>query len=69
MRLFARAQDETARLVELLPDDVAPTPAAALGAGGSSAALRARRLIGPHRPLGRFRAALTSITVAVLPAL
>ncbi|MDX6356635.1 MAG: hypothetical protein QOF98_3538, partial [Streptomyces sp.] len=47
----------------------ARTPAAALGAGGTTAALRVRRLIAPHRPLGRARATLTSTTVAVLLAL
>nr|WP_237694929.1 M56 family metallopeptidase [Streptomyces sp. SID5468] len=47
----------------------ARTPAAALGAGGTTAALRVRRLIAPHRPLGRARTALTSTTVAVLLAL
>jgi len=47
----------------------ARTPAAALGAGGTTAALRVRRLLVPHRPLGRARATLTSTTVAVLLAL
>jgi Zn-dependent protease with chaperone function len=47
----------------------ARTPAAALGAGGTTAALRVRRLLGPHRPLGRARTALASTTLVALLAL
>lgn len=86
--LFARAQAETARLVELLADDTASqscdrltlaeallalagarTPAAALGAGGTTAALRVRRLIAPHQPLGALRTGLGSAVAAALLAL
>jgi Zn-dependent protease with chaperone function len=44
----------------------ARTPAAALGAGGTTAGLRVRRLIAPHRPLGRARTALGSFGAAAL---
>lgn len=44
-------------------------PGAALGAGGSTTALRVRRLIAPHRPLGRLRIAAGSLTAAVSLAL
>jgi Zn-dependent protease with chaperone function len=88
IELFRRAHAETARLVEMLADDVATrsadrltlaeallslaqsrTPAATLGAGGSTAAARVHRLIAPHRPLGRLRTALGSTGAAVLLAL
>jgi Zn-dependent protease with chaperone function len=44
-------------------------PAPALAAGGSTAAARVHRLIGPYRPLSRVRAMLTSTAVAVALAL
>ncbi|GHE75954.1 M56 family metallopeptidase [Streptomyces lavendulocolor] len=44
-------------------------PAVALSAGGSTAARRVRRLIKPHRPLGRLRVAAGSLTAAVALAL
>jgi beta-lactamase regulating signal transducer with metallopeptidase domain len=43
-------------------------PATALGAGGSTAATRVRRLIEPPRRLGRLRAVLTSLAAAVVLA-
>ncbi|MDJ0341046.1 M56 family metallopeptidase [Streptomyces sp. H10-C2] len=46
-----------------------PVPAAALAAGGSTAARRVHRLIEPHRPLGRARATAGSLAVAVAIAL
>jgi hypothetical protein len=39
-------------------------PVAGLAAGGSTAACRVRRLIEPHRPLGRTRIAVGSLTAA-----
>jgi len=42
-----------------------PAPVAGLTAGGSTAACRVRRLIEPHRPLGRVRIAAGSLTAAV----
>lgn len=70
------ADDTAARSVErltlaeaLLNLAGAATPAAALGAGGSTVAVRVRRLIAPHRPLGRARGALASTGAAVLLAL
>jgi Zn-dependent protease with chaperone function len=44
-------------------------PAVALAAGGSGAAARVRRLLPPHNPLSRVRAATGSLAVALLLAL
>ncbi len=43
-------------------------PVTALGAGGSTAATRVRRLIEPPRRLGRLRAALASLVAAIVLA-
>jgi beta-lactamase regulating signal transducer with metallopeptidase domain len=70
------ADDTAARSVERLTLAEAllnlagtPAPAAALGAGGTTAAVRVRRLIAPHRPLGRVRGAIGSTAAAFLLAL
>ena len=47
----------------------APSPQPALAAGGSTAAARVRRLLGPHRPLGRGRTAATATAVTLMVAL
>lgn len=47
----------------------APTPAAALGAGGESALGRVRRLIAPAQPLGIKRTALATLATGALLAL
>ncbi|MET4781581.1 M56 family metallopeptidase [Glaciihabitans sp. UYNi722] len=44
-------------------------PAVALAAGGAGAAARVRRLLPPHNPLSRLRAATGSLAVALLLAL
>jgi Zn-dependent protease with chaperone function len=46
----------------------ARTPAAALGAGGTTAACRVRRLISPARPLGRLSTAAGLLSAAALLA-
>ncbi|MFC5034397.1 M56 family metallopeptidase [Streptomyces sp. DSM 41987] len=65
----ARSADRITLAEALLNLAGARTPAAALGAGGSTAAERVRRLIVPHHPLGRLRTALTFTGVAALLAL
>jgi len=45
------------------------TPAPALGAGGESAVVRVRRLVAPHRPLGKARTAIAAGGAGVLLAL
>jgi Zn-dependent protease with chaperone function len=47
----------------------ARTPAAALGAGGTTAACRVRRLIDPARPLSRLSTAAGSLSAAALFAM
>lgn len=91
VRLFATAENEVARLVEMLADDVATresdrliladallalagarTPAATLGAGGSTAASRIRRLLTPARPLGRLgtgAASMTAVSLLAVPVM
>ncbi|WP_198358711.1 M56 family metallopeptidase [Streptomyces fildesensis] len=65
----ARSADRLTLAEALLTLAGSRTPAAALGAGGSTAAERVRRLITPYPPLGHLRTALTSTGVAALLAL
>lgn len=44
----------------------ASTPAAALGAGGSTSLARVRRLVAPAQPLGLARSALTALATAAV---
>lgn len=88
IRLFATAEDEVARLVEMLADDIAArhtsrlvladsllalagarTPVATLGAGGTTAACRVRRLLRPARPLGLLGKASSSTSAVALLAM
>ncbi|MGI8702137.1 MAG: M56 family metallopeptidase [Nocardioidaceae bacterium] len=83
--LFTTAENEVARLVEMLADDIATrhtnrlvladallalagarTPVAALGAGGTTAACRVRRLLDPARPLGLLGRASSSVSAVAL---
>jgi len=83
--LFTTAENEVARLVEMLADDIATrhtdrlvladallalagarTPVAALGAGGTTAACRVRRLLKPARPLGLLGRTSSSVSAVAL---
>ena len=46
-----------------------PARAAAMSAGGTTAALRVRRLMSPHQPIGPARAGLGSLTAAAVVTL
>lgn len=82
---FRHAEDEVARLTEMVADDAATrtvdrltlatalvrlaegsTPAGALGAGGSTALVRVRRLADPAAPLSPMRRLATLAGVALI---
>lgn len=64
----ARRSDRLTLAEALLALASTTTPVTALGAGGTTAAARVRRLIAPQRPLGRARTTLASAGAAVLLA-
>jgi len=67
--LAARSSDRLTIATALVRLAEASTPAAALGAGGSTSLARVRRLVAPAHPLGAARSALTVLAIAAVVAL